>query len=61
MDGTKRFGRKKDVARMTGLSLRMIDRLITDGMLPAAKIGRAVVIDLADVEAMIEARKRPAA
>jgi excisionase family DNA binding protein len=45
---------RQETVEATGLSLRVIDKLIASGELPAAKIGRRVVIQPRHVRELLE-------
>lgn len=47
---------RKECASHTRLSLRYIDQLTVDGVLPHYRIGRAIRYDLAEVEAALRER-----
>lgn len=47
---------RKECASHTRLSLRYIDQLTVDGVLPYYRIGRAIRYDLAEVEAALRER-----
>jgi excisionase family DNA binding protein len=42
--------RLPDVARLTGLSLTTVQRLVAEGHLPAVRVGRAVLVRRQDLE-----------
>lgn len=45
--------KRKEAADMLRVSIRTVDRLISDGELPASKVGRSVRILRADIEALL--------
>ncbi|BDG59623.1 helix-turn-helix transcriptional regulator [Caldinitratiruptor microaerophilus] len=57
----RRLVRVPEGARITGLSVATMYRLIASGKLPVVRIGRAARIDIRDLEAFIAANKTGAA
>jgi excisionase family DNA binding protein len=54
-----RLIRPKDAARMLGVSEQTLARWrVEGGKIPFARLGRAIVYDVVDLEAFVAARKR---
>jgi excisionase family DNA binding protein len=49
--------RPDEVALMVGVSLRSIRRWIAEGVLPASRVGRSVLVRARDVDALLTASK----
>lgn len=53
----QRRGRRREAAAYARISVRKLDQLLAEGQIPAARVGRAVVIDFCDVDRFLESRK----
>ena len=53
-----RLARRLDVAEYLGIPVEGVDSLLKNGELKKVKIGRRVLIDIEEVDALIEARKK---
>ena len=49
--------RVSDAARALGICTRTVERLIAAGKLPASRLGRAVVVKVADLERLLDANR----
>ena len=48
---------RAEAAEALGVSLETLDKLIAAGALPAARLGRRVIIRVADIQKMLDANR----
>jgi excisionase family DNA binding protein len=55
----KEYLRARDIAELTGLSLRTVRRRIADDLIPSTKFGGARLVARADLEVLLSATPEP--